>query len=232
LKESQLTAESKPLIGIVGGAGHLGGALARRWCRAGYRVVIGSRDPARAVEAAKGLVPGSGGEARGATNREAADVADIVVVTVPFASQEAILSEISEVVRGKLVVDTTVPLMPPKVMRVQLPAEGCAALRAQALLGADVTVVSAFHNVAAHRLDRNEPIDCDVLVFGEKRDARARVVELARAAGLRGLHAGSLANSAAAEALTSVLIFINKHYSVDGAGLSITGSLDERAADA
>jgi NADPH-dependent F420 reductase len=229
---SQLPAELKPLIAIVGGTGHLGGALARRWCRAGYRVVIGSRDLARAVEAAKGLVPGAGGEARGATNREAADAADIVVVTVPFASQEATLDEIRAAVRGKLVVDTTVPLMPPKVMRVQLPPEGCAALRAQALLGADVTVVSAFHNVAAHRLDSDEAVDCDILVFGEKRDARARVVELARAAGLRGLHAGSLANSAAAEALTSVLIFINKHYSVDGAGLSITGSLIEHAPDA
>ena len=227
-----MAAEPKPLIAIVGGAGHLGGALARRWCRAGYRVVIGSRDLSRAVEAAKGLVPGDGGEARGATNREAADAADIVVVTVPFASQEATLGEIRAVVRGKLVVDTTVPLMPPKVMRVQLPPEGCAALRAQVLLGADVTVVSAFHNVAAHRLDSDEAVDCDVLVFGEKRDARARVVELARAAGLRGLHAGSLANSAAAEALTSILIFINKHYAVDGAGLCITGSLNEHTADA
>jgi len=227
-----LAAELKPLIAIVGGAGHLGGALARRWCRAGYRVVIGSRDRARAVEAAEGLVPGAGGEARGATNLEAAEAADIVVVTVPFASQEATLGEIRTAVRGKLVVDTTVPLMPPKVMRVQLPPEGCAALRAQALLGADVTVVSAFHNVAAHRLNSDDVVDCDVLVFGEKRDARARVVELARAAGLRGLHAGSLANSAAAEALTSILIFINKHYSVDGAGLSITGSLNEHAADA
>jgi NADPH-dependent F420 reductase len=226
-----LTADPKPLIAIVGGTGHLGGALARRWCRAGYRILIGSRDRARAIEAAKGLVPGDGGEARGATNLEAAGEADIVVVTVPFASQEATLGEIRAVVRGKLVVDTTVPLMPPKVMRVQLPPEGCAAMRAQALLGAEVTVVSGFHNVAAHRLNSDDAVECDVLIFGEKRDARARVVELARAAGLRGLHAGSLANSAAAEALTSVLIFINKHYAVDGAGLCITGALDERAAD-
>jgi NADPH-dependent F420 reductase len=227
-----LTADPKPLIAIVGGAGHLGSALARRWCRAGYRIVIGSRDPARAAEAAAGLEPGAGGEARGATNREAAEAADIVVVCVPFASQEATLGDIRAVVRGKLVVDTTVPLMPPKVMRVQLPQEGSAALRAQALLGAEVTVVSAFHNVAAHRLATDEVVDCDVLVFGDKLEARGRVVELARAAGLRGLHAGSLANSAAAEALTSILIFINKHYAVDGAGLRITGQLNDRSAEA
>jgi NADPH-dependent F420 reductase len=232
LEDRQLANESRPLIAVVGGTGHLGSALARRWCRAGYRLVIGSRDAARAAEAAAGLVPGPGGEARGATNPEAADAADIVVVCVPFASQEATLGEIRAVVSGKLVVDTTVPLMPPKVMRVQLPQEGSAAVRAQALLGADVTVVSAFHNVAAHRLATDAVVDCDVLVFGDKLDARARVVELARAAGLRGLHAGSLANSAAAEALTSILIFINKHYSVDGAGLRITGPLNERVADA
>jgi NADPH-dependent F420 reductase len=231
VEDIPLAADQKPLIAIIGGAGHLGGALARRWCRAGYRIVIGSRDPARAAEAAAGLAPGAGGEARGATNREAAQSADIVVVCVPFASQEATLGEIRAEVRGKLVVDTTVPLMPPKVMRVQLPQEGSAAVRAQALLGAEVTVVSAFHNVAAHRLDSDEAVDCDVLVFGDKPDARARVVALAHAAGLRGLHAGSLANSAAAEALTSILIFINKHYAVDGAGLRITGPLIERSAD-
>jgi NADPH-dependent F420 reductase len=226
-----LATEPKPLIAVVGGTGHLGSALARRWCSAGYRIVIGSRDLARAAEAAARLQQSAGGEVRGATNREAAEAGDIVVVCVPFASQEATLGEIREAVRDKLVVDTTVPLMPPRVMRVQLPQEGSAALRAQALLGTEVTVVSAFHNVAAHRLDSDEAVDCDVLVFGDKPDARARVVALAHAAGLRGLHAGSLANSAAAEALTSILIFINKHYAVDGAGLRITGPLIERSAD-
>lgn len=224
--------ESSPLIAVVGGTGHLGSALARRWCKAGHRLVIGSRDAARAAEAAAGLVAGPGGEARGATNRDAAAAADIVVVCVPFASQETTLGEIRDVVSGKLVVDTTVPLMPPKVMRVQLPPEGSAAVRAQGLLGADVTVVSAFHNVAAHRLATDEVVDCDVLVFGDKAEARARVVALAQAAGLRGLHAGSLANSAAAEALTSILIFMNKHYAADGAGLRITGALNERAVGA
>ncbi len=220
-----MSTSDLPVIAIIGGSGHLGGALAGRWCQAGYRVVIGSRNPDRARAAAAEHAPAQGGSVVGASNLEAATLAEVVVVAVPFASQEATLSEIRPAVAGKLVVDTTVPLVPPKVMRVQLPPEGCAALRAQALLGEAATVVSAFHNVAAHRLATGEPVDCDVLVFGEKRDARERVVELARAAGLRGLHAGSLANSAAAEALTSILIFINKHYAADGAGLRITGEL-------
>jgi predicted dinucleotide-binding enzyme len=112
-------------------------------------------------------------------------------------------------------------------MRVQLPAEGSAAQRAQQLLGADVSVVSAFHNVAAHKLATDEAVACDVLVFGDDPVARERGVQLARAAGLRGLHGGALANSAAAEALTSVLIFINKTYAVEGAGVAITGALRE-----
>jgi NADPH-dependent F420 reductase len=132
-------------------------------------------------------------------------------------------------VAGKIVIDTTVPLMPPKVMRVQLPAEGCAAVRAHVLLGDNVSIVSAFHNVSAGRLATDEAIDCDVLVFGDKRDARQVAVDLAAAAGLRGLHAGVLSNSAAAEALTSVLIFLNKYYSVDGAGIRVSGELSEPA---
>lgn len=225
-----MAANDKPVIGVIGGTGHLGGALAARWCRAGYEVLIGSRDPERARAAAARHAPDQGGAARGVTNREAARKGDIVVVTVPFASQQSTLIEIRDEVAGKIVVDTTVPLVPPKVMRVQLPPEGCAALRAQAILGDAATVVSAFHNVAAHRLATGEQVDCDVLVFGDEREARDRVVELAAAAGLRGLHAGALANSASAEALTSVLIFINKHYAVDGAGLRITGELKGGAA--
>ncbi|MEJ2459362.1 MAG: NADPH-dependent F420 reductase, partial [Novosphingobium sp.] len=88
-------------------------------------------------------------------------------------------------------------------------------------------VVSAFHNVAAHKLATDVDIDCDVLVFGDDKAARGKVVELARQAGLRGVHGGALVNSAAAEALTSILIFVNKTYQVDGAGIRITGTLIE-----
>ena len=132
--------------------------------------------------------------------------------------------ELAPQVLGKIVVDTTVPLVPPKVMRVQLPPEGSAALRAQQALGEGVRVVSAFHNVAAHKLATDEAVACDVLVFGDEKAAREEVLQVVEDCGLRGLHAGALANSAAAEALTSVLIFINKHYAADGAGLQITGA--------
>jgi 8-hydroxy-5-deazaflavin:NADPH oxidoreductase len=219
-----------PELAVLGGTGHLGHALARRWVLNGYSVIIGSRDATRAAEAALALGQAPGARVRGATNIEAARAANIVVVTVPFASQESILTEVRETARGKLVVDTTVPLIPPKVMRVQLPEEGSAALRAQRILGRGVTVVAAFHNVAAHLLARDGTVDCDVLVFGEKKDDRERVVDLARDAQLRGVHGGSLANSAAAEALTSVLIFVNKHYGSMGAGLRITGLPDAKSS--
>lgn len=212
---------SFPAIAIVGGTGNLGAAIAWRLARAGYPVVIGSRSAEGAQKAAAELGHGFSG----ATNIDAAAGADIVIVTVPFAAQDATLRDIAPHVVGKLVVDTTVPLVPPKVMRVQLPAEGSAALRAQAALGEGVTVVSAFHNVAAHKLAQDIDIGCDVLVFGDDKAARGQVVALADAMGLRGLHGGALCNSAAAEALTSILIFLNKTYKVDGAGIRITGDL-------
>src|SRR4030095_7296832 len=100
-------------------------------------------------------------------------------------------ADIRAVVAGKLVVDTTVPLVPPKVMRVQLPPEGAAAVRAQQILGENVTVVGAFHDVAAHKLATDATIECDVLVFSDDKEARSAVVGLAEAAGLRGIHAGA-----------------------------------------
>jgi len=219
------------VIGVVGGTGKLGAALARRWAMNGLGVLIGSRDAAKAKRAASALSAELGRHVGAGSNVEVAQAADIIVVTVPFAAQGDTLAEIRAAATGKIVVDTTVPLLPPKVMRVHMPAEGCAALRAQALLGAGVTVVAAFHNVAAHKLTTGVDIACDVLVFGDNKEARRRVVALADAAGLRGIHGGVLCNSTAAEALTSVLIFINKAYQVDGAGMRITGELRESAED-
>ena len=216
-------------IGLIGGTGKLGLALARRWVGAGLPVDLGSRDAEKARLAAAQLGSELGCRIASGSNQEVAARAGIVVVTVPYVAQAATLAEIRDMVAGKIVVDASVPLVPPRVMRVQLPAEGCAALRAQAALGPQARVVSAFHNVAAHRLATAEAIDCDVLVFGDDAEARAVVVGLAEKAGLRGIQAGALANSAAAEALTSVLIFINKHYAVDGAGIRITGKLASRA---
>jgi NADPH-dependent F420 reductase len=218
-----------PAVAVLGGTGHLGGALARRWAQAGYPVILGSRDASRAADAAAVLAGECNASVRGLANRAAADAAEIVVVTVPWVTQQAVLEDIRPAVAGKLVVDTTVPLVPPRVMRVQLPPEGSAAARAQQILGPGVTVVSAFHNVAAHKLAKSADVDCDVLVFGDQKEARERVIALAAAAGLRAIHGGALVNSAAAEALTSILIFINKTYAVDGAGLRITGELSAGA---
>ncbi len=213
-----------PVIGILGGTGALGKGLAIRWAAAGYPLVIGSREAAKAEDVAGSITAGAGAVAvRGMDNVAAAHVAEIAVVTVPFANHLAILRDVRGELSGKILVDTTVPLVPPKVATVQLPPEGSAAVAAQRLLGPGVRVVSAFQNVAAHKLQTGEPIDCDVLVCGDDKAARETVVGLAKAIGLRGIDAGSLANSVAAEALTSVLIGINRRYKVEGAGIRITG---------
>jgi 8-hydroxy-5-deazaflavin:NADPH oxidoreductase len=208
----------KPIIAILGGTGDLGGGLAVRWARAGYKIIIGSRTLEKARDAAKPL------GAAGMDNQAAAKACDIAVLTVPFANQKATLESVRDALAGKILIDVTVPLIPPKVARVQMPPEGCAALAAQAALGNAVTVVSAFQNVGASHLRDDHPVDCDVLVCGDKVDAREKVIELVEAAGMRGWHAGPLANSVAAEALTSVLIGINKRYQIEGAGIRITGA--------
>lgn len=213
---------SAETIAVIGGTGALGSAIAGRLARAGRRVLIGSRSAERSQEKAAEL--GHGIEGHDLAGAAAA--ADLVILAVPFAAQEETVAAIGDHVIGKIVVDTTVPLVPPKVARVSLPAEGCAALRAQGLLGEGVTVVSAFHNVAAAKLAREGSVECDVLVFGDDPEARAKVVALAEVMSLRGLHGGVLANSAAAEALTSVLIFINRTYKAEGAGIRLTGIPD------
>lgn len=213
-------------IGVIGGTGKLGSALAQRWAKAGHRVMIGSRTSEKAQASAKILSEETGMDVLGGDNVSVAEEADLIVLAIPFASQDKIVPEIAKAARNKIVVDTTVPLMPPKVMRVQLPAEGSAARRTQKLLGEDARVVAAFHNVAAHKLAEESDASWDVLVFSDDKEARHTVVGLANDAGMRGLQGGVLGNSAAAEAMTSVLIFINKHYKVDGAGIQIAGKMD------
>jgi NADPH-dependent F420 reductase len=210
---------AKPTLAVIGGTGPLGSGLARRFARAGYAIVIGSRSLERASATAAAL-PST--QARGAANLAAAMAGDIVIITVPWASHAQILDELAPQLAGKLVIDTTVPLVPPRVARVQMPTEGSAALATQQRLPL-ARVVAAFHNVAAHKLQKDDPIDCDVLVFGDARADRDLVVQLIEAIGLKAVHAGPLANSVAAEALTSVLIGINRTYQADGAGIRITG---------
>jgi 8-hydroxy-5-deazaflavin:NADPH oxidoreductase len=212
--------QGRPTIAVIGGTGDLGSALAKRWAAAGYPIVLGSRSKEKAVAAAREM---NGSAVSGEDNRTAAAKADIVVIAVPYANHEAIVNEIKPAVTGKIVVDTVVPLVPPKVSVVQLPPDGSAALHAQRLLGDAARVQSAFHNVSASKLKSGEGIDCDVLVFGDDKDARAIVIDLANAVGTRGIDGGPLANSIAAEALTSVLIGINRRFKVKGAGIRITG---------
>ena len=224
-----MSAHRTETIAVVGGTGNVGYGLALRWGEKGHRVIIGSRAADRAEAAANELrarlAEGRGaGEITGLANPEAAAQADVVALTVPFAAQRPTLESIRDGCRGKIVIDVTVPLVPPRVSRVQLPPEDSAALVTQEMLGEEARVVSAFQNVSAvHLAELGHPIDCDVLVCGDDPEAREAVIRLADDAGLRGIHAGRLANSVAAEALTSVLIWLNQRHKVVGAGVRITG---------
>lgn len=215
-------------IAIIGGTGALGTGLARRWAQAGYPVIIGSRkleSAEQAVADLKQVLAERGVEnvnVTAADNLAAARDGQIVVLTVPYAHHGSTLESVKEMVQGKILVDVTVPLRPPKVGTVHLPAAGSAAQEAQQLLGDDVRVVSAFQNVAAHHLQEGHGIDCDVLVAGNDKDARSEVLSLVEAAGMRGFSIGPIANSAAAEALTSVLIQINRQFKCH-AGIRISG---------
>ena len=140
-------------IAVIGGTGALGGGLALRWAEAGHKIVIGSRSAGRACDAAAEIRRSTSNESvSGESNQAAAAAADVVVLTVPFAHHRSTLAEITDAVQGKLVVDTTVPLVPPKVARVQLSEEWPIARTTQQTLGENVRVVSAFHNVAAAHL--------------------------------------------------------------------------------
>jgi NADPH-dependent F420 reductase len=226
LEESfSFMSTDKPSIAIVGGTGDLGSGLALRWAQAGYAVIIGSRDAARAATAASELNAKIGSDKiSGQGNADAAASGEVVVLTVPFANHQPTLEMIKDNVGGKIVVDVTVPLMPPKVRTVHIPEAGSAAKAAQIFLGEEVKVVSAFQNVAAaHLADLAHAIDCDILVCGNDPAARDMVVSLAEAAGMTAWQAGRIDNSVVAEALTSALIFMNNKYKIAGAGIKITG---------
>ena len=212
-------------ITIVGGSGALGAGLAKRWARKGHQIIIGSRDEKRASEAATRLNNEAGTKSIiGLENKEASKNGEIVVLTVPFSNHMSTLSLIAPVLDNKILIDVTVPLVPPKVRTVHIPEGGSCAKAAQEFLGKSVRVVSAFQSVAATHLDDLEhEIDCDVLVCGNDPEAREVVVGLASDADMKAWHAGVIANSIVAEAMTSSLIFMNNRYKIDGAGLRITG---------
>jgi len=212
-------------IAVLGGTGAQGGGLALRWAKAGHRVIIGSRSRESAVQGALQLSTLLGDRhIEGATNEEAAALADIVVLTVPYAAQAATALPLRAHLASKILVDATVPLVPPKVGRVQLPGAGSAVAALQEKLGENVKVVSAFQNVSAHHLKAlDTEVDCDVLVCGDDPESRNVVIGLIQSIGMRGISAGPICNSAASEALTSLLISINKAYKSPGAGIRITG---------
>ena len=220
-------AAGQESIAILGGTGDLGTGLAIRWSKAGHRIIIGSRTLPKAqaaVAALQEISPDTPAEAM--ENADAAAAGDIVVLTVPAEHQLSTLDGVRGGLDGKILIDVTVPLVPPKVGTVQLPPEGSAGKLAQELLGEGVMVVTAFQNIAAHLLQKDVDIECDVLVAGNKKVARDKVIELAAEAGMTGWHAGPIENSAAAEALTSILIQINRRHDISHSGLKIVGQAD------
>jgi NADPH-dependent F420 reductase len=214
------------IVAVLGGTGKEGKGLAYRWAKAGYQVLIGSRTPEKAITTASEIIElmDGTGSVVGMSNREAAEQANIVVLTVPYAAHRETLEGVKEVLKGKLFIDVTVPLVPPRVTKVQMPRAGSAAQEAREILGEEVEVVSAFQNISHEHLLGNGDTDCDVLVTGTSKDARTEALKLVDAAGLTGWDAGPIENSVVVEGLTSVLININKNYGSTHAGIRITGA--------
>ena len=212
-------------IAVLGGTGKEGKGLAYRWAKAGYHVLIGSRSEEKAAAAAKEVTEmlGDGVSVVGMSNPKAAKEANIVVLTVPYAAHRDTLESVKDALHGKILVDVTVPLVPPKVATVQMPAAGSAAQEAKQILGEDVQVCAAFQNISHEHLLDNAEVECDVLVTGTSKDARAETIKLVEATGLRGWDAGPIENSVVVEGLTSILIGINKKYGSTHAGIKITG---------
>lgn len=212
-------------IAVLGGTGKEGKGLAYRWARAGYRVVIGSRFSEKAVTAASEIMQLLEGSSSvvGTTNLEAAQQADIAVLTVPYAAHRETLEGVKDALKDKLLIDVTSPLVPPKVSKVQMPAAGSAAQEAKEIVGENVQVAAAFQNVSYELLLGEEEVECDVLVTGTSKNARTETLRLVEATGLTGWDAGPIENSVVVEGLTSVLININKLCSSTHAGIKITG---------
>ena len=222
--------EKMPLlmtIAVLGGTGKEGKGLAYRWAKAGYKILIGSRTPEKAVTAASEIMERLEGASSvvGISNREAAELANIVVLTVPYAAHRETLESVKDVIQGKLLIDATNPLVPPKVTKVQMPPAGSAAQEAKEIVGEGVEVVAAFQNISHELLLNDEYVDCDVLVTGTSKKARAEVLKLVEAAELTGWDAGPIENSVVVEGLTNVLININKQHGSTHAGIKITGAI-------
>jgi NADPH-dependent F420 reductase len=212
-------------IAVLGGTGKEGKGLAYRLAKAGYRVVIGSRSSEKAIAAASEIVEllDGGSSTVGMTNLEAAQQANIALLTVPYSAHKETLESIRDALKGKILIDVTVPLIPPKVTKVNMPPAGSAAQEAKQILGEEAEIAAAFQNISHELLLQDINVDCDVLVTGTSKETREEALKLVGAAGLTGWDAGPLENSVVIEGLTSVLININKRYGSTHAGIKITG---------
>ena len=215
-------------IGIIGGTGREGRGLGYRWAKAGHKIIIGSRSEDKAMVAVEELKERLHGEGdiSGTTNDKAVLACDIAVLTVPFAAHRPTLEGLRDELQGKIMIDVAVPLVPPKVTRVQMPEEGSAAQQAQSILGEGVKVVAAFQTISFEHLLSGEEIDCDVLVAGGDKAAREVVIGLAGDIGLKGWDAGVIQNAVVVEGLTSILIGLNLKHKVPSSGIRITGIND------
>ncbi len=216
---------SQLIIGIIGGTGKEGKGLAYSWAKKGIKIIIGSRNKEKADIAANevNLKLKNDNQVIGEENHIAAQKADLVVLTVPYNAHAAMCRELAQYLRGKIVIDVTVPLVPPKVSKVQMPPAGSATQEAQEILGAEVKVVAAFQNISYENLMEDTDVDCDVIVCGGNREARDVVIKLVEKTGLKGWDGGPIENAVVVEGLTSILIGINKRYGSKSAGIRITG---------
>jgi len=212
-------------IAILGGTGKEGKGLAYRLAKNGYPVFIGSRSPEKANAVATELTNSLYNKVtiRGDSNIKVVEKAGIIILTVPYSSHRDMLETVKGALKGKLLIDVTVPLAPPITTRVRMPSAGSAAQEAHEILGDDVQVTSAFQNISYEQLLHDEVIDCDVLVTGTSKEARLETLKLVANAGFTGWDAGPIENSMVAEGLTSVLLGINKQFKSKSAGIRITG---------
>lgn len=217
-------------IAILGGTGAEGSGLAYRWAKAGEHVLIGSRDAARAVEAAKQLQAriGRSAQIEGMDNAAAAAACDVAVLTVPFSGAAALLKQLKSMWRpGTVVIDTTAPLAATvggAATRMLGVWQGSAAEQTRELLPAGVSLAAALQNLGAELLASDGPVDCDVLVCSDDEKAKQLASELvSKIPGARALNGGKLENARIVESLTALLIGLNMRYKVHGAGIRFTG---------
>ncbi|NOR61934.1 MAG: NADPH-dependent F420 reductase [Rhodobacteraceae bacterium] len=214
------------VIAIIGGTGPQGQGLALRFARAGVKVALGSRDGARATEIVAGLNAKLGTALiEGFDNAGAVAAADeMVILAVPFSAHNATLEALKSGLEGKILVDIVVPLSPNDPKIVEMPSEGSATEAAQALLGPDIPVVGALHNVSAKTLnDLDHAINCDILVCGNKLEPRKKVMALVEQLGVQSYNAGGASAARCIEAITPILIRLNisKAVPFSHAGLKI-----------